>query len=543
MFFRFTILLCLIIVTFSFAQIDITVRWNRPRGEITPKLFGVNVWGGYDPDKSTHPVYQDNMTLMSPGLIRFHSSESTRDSNEHSRGWVNYDTQSWDSGKIDEVLGAFGDHVQNAMMTISNWPIWFDEDGNGRLDADQFDAYAEWCAELVRVINVELDYGITFWTTFNEAENKVQGNAAGLADLFNRCAEAMKAVDPSIKVGGGEWTQPWDDSGLDTFISLAKDHMDFFCYHHYVTGDSEKPDAEIFSAASGIASRAGAIRNKLKSAGIGDIPLYLSEYNVFWSWQYDQSRGFQRSIQGAIYNALLLKYSAEGGVLDGTLLWNDCDGIYGIMDSSFEPRPSMYVMMLKNRFLCGTPVSSSSRKSSVVNAFAVDAPIGKAVMLINQSEEEQAVHLMFDAWAPSASSAERHIITEMGYDTHTLTLEEGWNTDLTVDPLSITLIKFEQETSVDHKSDILPNTLQLRAAYPNPFNSQTTVEFTLVVPQYVELSVYDIRGNLLEIVAQKFYSAGQQTMTWNADNVASGIYVLELLTPGQTLYLTITLIK
>lgn len=536
---KLTCLALLIFISGVLAQIDITVRWNRPRGQVTPELLGLNVWDGYDTATSTHPDYQDNIAYMSPGLIRFHASESTRDSGQHDRGWVNYDERTWDAEKIAEILAAFESH-DNMQMTISNWPSWMDPDNNGKLHKDQFPAYAQWCADLVQLVNINLGFGIPFWSTFNEAENKVEGNANGLAELYVQCATAMKAVDPSIKIGGGEWTQPWDDAGLNAFIAGAQEHLDFFTYHHYVTGDPNKTDDEIFAAANGMASRGSAIQNKLTSNGL-DIPLWITENNIFWSWDLDK-RKIMRSVKAAIYQALLLKHLAEAGAVDGTAIWNDSDNTYGVMSSSFDKRATTHLIMLKNNYMLGTPVSTISRKSTMVNAFAVDAPTGKVVMLINQTAADTTVNLDFVDWMPAGASMEIHSITGSGYDQQSAALDENWAQNITVAAFSIKMLRFADETAVDVQQDAAPEYFQL-TAYPNPFNLQTNIRFTLEQSSYVDLDIYDITGRHIRTLLSNELTPGQLQISWNAFDQPSGTFVIQLVTDDLVDFYKVTLVK
>ncbi len=518
------------------AQIEVKVRWNRTRGDVTPRLLGFNIWDGYDENVATDPEYQDNMNYMMPGLIRFHSSESVNDAAAHKRGWVDSKNKKWDAEKINQILGSYK-NLQAVQMNISNWPAFI---ASGNLPKSKFHDYAQWCADLVQVVNVDLGYNIKYWAAFNEAENKVEGNAAGLAELHNTCAVAMKAVDPSILLGGGEWTQPWDNA-MDTFIKNARDHLDFFTYHHYVTGDPQKPDAELYVAAKGMADRVAGIQSKLKNNGIGDIPIWITENNIYWQWDADK-RGVMRSIKGAIFNALLLKYYAEGGALDGSAIWNDSDNTYGVMGGDYSKRPNTHLIMLKNNFLLGTTVSTTSRKSSVVNAMSVTAPTGNAVMLINQSTSDTTVNLVFENWTPGGDSFEQHTITSAGYTVEPMAM----TTDLSALPVkreSITVLRFQPATTVAQQTGQAPFEHRLISAYPNPFNPSTQIHFALEHKSHVEIDVYDLAGRYISSLLSKEMPHGEHQVTWNAADQASGVYIVQLVTQNTVRFIKVTLLK
>jgi hypothetical protein len=68
----------------------------------------------------------------------------------------------------------------------------------------------------------------------------------------------------------------------------------------------------------------------------------------------------------------------------------------------------------------------------------------------------------------------------------------------------------------------------IQAPYPNPFNNETTLSFTLPEITQVSLMVYDIRGRLVSVIAQGEYSAGAHRVIFNAEKLASGIYFIRM---------------
>jgi type IX secretion system substrate protein len=76
--------------------------------------------------------------------------------------------------------------------------------------------------------------------------------------------------------------------------------------------------------------------------------------------------------------------------------------------------------------------------------------------------------------------------------------------------------------------EIIPKEYSLKAAYPNPFNPSTTLEYTLPIQSEVECSIFDLSGN---IVKEFFFNqyAGTHSVTWNADQFPSGIYLVRFV--------------
>ena len=71
-------------------------------------------------------------------------------------------------------------------------------------------------------------------------------------------------------------------------------------------------------------------------------------------------------------------------------------------------------------------------------------------------------------------------------------------------------------------------------SYPNPFNPETTVQFTLQKDSAVELNIYDIRGRKVRTLVDERLQSGEHRYTWNADGAASGVYLIRLKTADQT---------
>lgn len=70
---------------------------------------------------------------------------------------------------------------------------------------------------------------------------------------------------------------------------------------------------------------------------------------------------------------------------------------------------------------------------------------------------------------------------------------------------------------------ITPKSFSLAQNYPNPFNAQTNIRFSLDKPSDVSISIYGITGQLVEKI-NGFYPAGDNVVTWNASDKASGLY-------------------
>ncbi|MBN2601873.1 MAG: T9SS type A sorting domain-containing protein [Candidatus Marinimicrobia bacterium] len=87
------------------------------------------------------------------------------------------------------------------------------------------------------------------------------------------------------------------------------------------------------------------------------------------------------------------------------------------------------------------------------------------------------------------------------------------------------------------KSNPGPQTFGLHRIYPNPFNSQTAIEFLLPSEKQVTLSIYDLKGRQVYSV-QKRLNSGSHRLIWEGRDeskkmVASGVYFIRLTWDNQ----------
>jgi serine protease len=78
-------------------------------------------------------------------------------------------------------------------------------------------------------------------------------------------------------------------------------------------------------------------------------------------------------------------------------------------------------------------------------------------------------------------------------------------------------------TAVEHENE-RPTTFRFDPAYPNPFNSSTVLSFHLGDAISVEISVYNILGQRVDILQQGLLEEGDHAIVWDAGHLQSGIY-------------------
>ena len=85
-------------------------------------------------------------------------------------------------------------------------------------------------------------------------------------------------------------------------------------------------------------------------------------------------------------------------------------------------------------------------------------------------------------------------------------------------------------TRVDPRSGRgLPGKSRL-ATYPNPFNAETMVSFSLEAESQVRVDVFNVLGNRVATLVDDVLPAGEHRAAWNAAGMASGMYFVRLAT-------------
>jgi hypothetical protein len=74
----------------------------------------------------------------------------------------------------------------------------------------------------------------------------------------------------------------------------------------------------------------------------------------------------------------------------------------------------------------------------------------------------------------------------------------------------------------------MPTDYTLNEAYPNPFNAQTTISFTLPENAHISLVIYNIRGQVVKVIKDQILGSGNHSLKWDASGLSSGLYLCRL---------------
>jgi hypothetical protein len=335
-------------------------------------------------------------------------------------------------------------------------------------------------AEWVQSANITKGYGVKYWTIGNEnygnglygatweADNHADKSATGYANGVRAFADAMKAVDPTTKVGA-VLTMPanWPDGlvgGGDlgtwnaTVLTLAASKIDYVDIHWYPGGSSA---AESLTKSAQIDDAMYLLRQQIARYAGPDaarLGISLTETNV----------GVGQNTQpGALYLADVYSGLLSNGVFTVTW-WNVHNGIgtvstvagqtdfgdFGLFSSgtcladgvSCEPALNTpfapyHALTLMNAFVRpGDQFVRASTTDAMVGAYAARRPNGDlAVLLLNKdTDNSRPVTISYAGFAPGTGAPTVYSLTN-GASSVT-SGQMGSATSQTLPPYSLTAV-------------------------------------------------------------------------------------------------------
>lgn len=312
----------------------------------------------------------------------------------------------------------------------------------------------EVAAELVRYTNLDKRYGVVYWSIGNEP-TLYEGDLRETYDTvrFNRewraIAEAMKAVDPTIKLMGPELHQwgvdlqstPKDSSGRDWMIEFLKangDLVDVVTVHRYPLW---KPSAQMVTPAE---LRANTqewdnlviyLRSLIHELTGRDLPIAFTEVN-----SDPRSVMLGEATPDTLYNAIwyadVLGRLGRQGVfmVNQWVISQRTTGLGLFMGNTI--RPTLYTFYLYKRF--GRERIYASSGIPDVNIYAARRDDGAlTLMVVNLKDTEQRVPIRLDGISPTQAEVWR---LDAEHNAESLGVEPfGKDGTLTLPPWSATL--------------------------------------------------------------------------------------------------------
>ena len=89
-----------------------------------------------------------------------------------------------------------------------------------------------------------------------------------------------------------------------------------------------------------------------------------------------------------------------------------------------------------------------------------------------------------------------------------------------------------ESLGTDESNPGIPTDYKLSQNYPNPFNPITRIEYEMPQNGNVNVSIYNIKGELVEKLVDSYNITGKYSIQWNPKNISSGQYFYQISVDG-----------
>lgn len=178
-------------------------------------------------------------------------------------------------------------------------------------------------ANMVQHFNKDTNNPIHYWIIGNEPN--INGySVQSYSNYFNQDYDAMKAVDPTIKVGGG--TTAWyDQYWLQQFLQLSGTRIDFVDFHGYPQQGNVPGDIPtLFRRAGGYGKDVTSLRSVIQStvpSRASQITIEVGEWDLNWGGSAQDDSNFHAVWTADVIGGILqagghsLYYGTKGNAL------------------------------------------------------------------------------------------------------------------------------------------------------------------------------------------------------------------------------------
>ena len=226
---------------------------------------------------------------------------------------------------------------------------------------------------------------------------------------------------------------------------------------------------------------------------------------------------------------------------DGRLLVEqsyDTVQLWDISEWTVEPQARLTPDPAEVKFSADDPVWKT---------FTVHTNLDSVLVRANPPGSDPAIEVSGGQQAPT-----RDYCPAEGNDRPTSGRRDGWNLHVKAcqaGQTKILLIDYDTDTvlqqyevNVEAATSAAASTA-LNPNYPNPFNSETVLSYTLPTAADIRLEVFTLSGQRVAVLHEGFQAAGYHTIAMDASDLASGVYLYRLTTPEGRFVQKFTLLR
>jgi hypothetical protein len=330
-------------------------------------------------------------------------------------------------------------------------------------------------ADWVRYANVEKSYGVKYWEIGNElygnghyggsweADDHADKSPAGYATVVKQYAEAMKAADPTIKIGvvlttPGNWPDGivgGGDAGTwnQVVLSIAGPSVDFAILHWY-PGGSTGPEA--LGKTAQVTDAVWLARQQITRYAGKDLGIALTEVNTGYGENTQPGALFAADAYASLLAAGVFSvdwWDVHNGIGTVSTVAGHTDyGDFGLLSSAScnsdgtvcEPvlntpfGPYFGLAMTSTLARPGAQLIRAKATDPLVKAHAARQANGDlAVLLVNEDETaSKQVSMSYAGYSPAATAQ----VQRFGNGDTAIATASGSSTSVTLAPYSLTTL-------------------------------------------------------------------------------------------------------
>jgi len=412
---KLIILLTMASAAFGFSQtLDVTINAGTTIAACKrANLLGINIASYNSPADFSNAV---NGVLgdIKVGLIRMPGgsfsdkyywngngvvSNGKIDQSKYSNNFWKVDYSGYHSGFSIDALERSKASPDMAMDTLTMHKITRQHpDARNMVTVNAGTGTPEMAAEWVRWANIKNNFGVKYWEIGNELNGGWEAGhirpdgsemtAEKYVEIFVAYAKAMKAVDPTIKIGGPSCDISHHEDYFEPLLRIAGEHVDFLTLHFYSLRSSLAPEAKLFDGLASLKPATDKIKSlvhKYQPQRENEIEISITE----WNSKLPKDKDAYRLFNGLWFSAWIGEMM-KNGVSSATVwdMFSGADNGHGLLvkkGNDYVPTGRYWGFWLWSRYMADTLIESDITANEDVHVYATRSKDRLYIMLMNES--------------------------------------------------------------------------------------------------------------------------------------------------------------
>ncbi|MEL6579902.1 MAG: hypothetical protein AAFQ14_09120 [Cyanobacteria bacterium J06621_12] len=307
-------------------------------------------------------------------------------------------------------------------------------------------------ADWVKYANLERGYQIKYWEIGNESNIKhheeVVWTPEQYAQTVVQIAQAMKAVDPTIKIGANGMRVKENDDWWSRIMPIVKDDVDFLITHQYSW------ESDYLTWKDTTSTYDYNLQDAVKAIATYNPQLKL---NVTENSSFNPSVSHSNNTWKMLHNFEMLGQALSTKQVDyihfWTSRWLESDPLAednSAFDTNYQLTPMGYPLQVWNQFLKSSLVYSA--QIPTVSSWASYEPKDRSlsILLLNKEETPQNVSIVLNNYIPKTRLLKPWVLQGATPESIDVTWSQSgsawiWDRKIRVElePLSVTAIALE----------------------------------------------------------------------------------------------------